>query len=503
MKRLLLPLILAFLLPLAGISGGNYHFNRQCKKAYHEILALRLDSGKAILDREREVNPDNLIPVYLENYIDFLKIIISEEEELLEKLKDNKKKRKELLLEGNKNSPYYRYCLANLELQWAFSRLKFEEYFATAFEINRAYRLLSENRKKYPDFLPNNIEMGILHTIIGLVPDKFEWFTSLFGFEGTISQGEEELKEVVFLSSGSPYAHLRTEALFFLTFISLNLNEDLQQAEHLWGIYQADSMKSLVEGNLLLTYAQARLAMETGRNDEAIGLLTERPHGKQYYPFHYLDYLAGRTKMYRMDENAVEYLFDFTSNFNGINFIKSAYQYIAWYFLLHGNQELYHQNMKKADYNGSSIVGADKRAELALEKNITPAKCILESRLLFDGGYYDRSLKVLKRVTTDEVNGLSQHDYLEYIYRFGRIYQKTNKDDQALEWYRQAIEKGRGTPYYFAANAALMSAKIYEKKGNLAKALSYYEMVQELDFDEYEQSIKQKAKARMQRLENQ
>ena len=54
--------------------------NDNCKLAYKDILALRFDSAEVKLDQEKTLNPDNLFVPYLENYIDFLTVFISEDE---------------------------------------------------------------------------------------------------------------------------------------------------------------------------------------------------------------------------------------------------------------------------------------------------------------------------------------------------------------------------------------------------------------------------------------
>lgn len=501
MKKFFLSFVFIIsLFPVAGNNGGYFQFNERCKNAYIEILSLRFENGEEIIQQEKQDNPGNLIPYYLENYIDFLKVIISEEEAVFEKLESNKNYRKDLFSDGDKNSPYYRYCHANLELQWAFARFKFKEYFTAGIEINRAYRLLEKNRKQFPGFTPDNIGMGILHTLIGIIPEKYNWVKRLLGLEGTISLGEEELYKVVDLQSNSSFAYLRTESLFYLTFITLNFKEDQRKAESLWQFYNEDSIHSLSEESLLLIYARARLAMETGKTDEAIRILTERPRGEAYYPFHYLDYLAGKVKMFRQDDDAVEFLFAYIDNFAGLNYIKSAYQHIAWYFLLRGNESLYEQYMNEINYKEDALVGADKRAQLAAEKNIKPSIPILKSRLLFDGSYFNHSLQVIQELSEQEINRLSFHDRIEFVYRKGRIYQKTGKLDSALQWFEATIDAGNEAPYYFAANAALMSGKIYEHKHNWREAQYYYGLVMNFDFDEYKESIQQKAKSGLHRI---
>jgi hypothetical protein len=52
-------------------AGYVYEFNSTCQQAYLEITKLKLSNGQALINKAKQQNPDNLIPVALENYIDF------------------------------------------------------------------------------------------------------------------------------------------------------------------------------------------------------------------------------------------------------------------------------------------------------------------------------------------------------------------------------------------------------------------------------------------------
>jgi len=125
------------------LSSAQYLFNDQCQKAYLSILSLEFKGARMLLESEKRQNTTNLIPVYLENYIDFLTLFIGENRVQFEELKRNKSIRIDILEEGNTNSPYYRFCLAEINLQWAFARLKFGDYTAAALEIRKAYQLFT------------------------------------------------------------------------------------------------------------------------------------------------------------------------------------------------------------------------------------------------------------------------------------------------------------------------------------------------------------------------
>ena len=479
-------------------SQYNYDFNSTCREAYSSIISLKFDEGRHLLEKEKQSNPNNNIPYLLENYIYFLTVFIGEEESVFEELEKKKDDIVTRLKDGDETSPYYRYCLAQVYLQWAVARTKFKEYVPATFEINKAYRLLVKNTEEFPGFIPNNINMGLLHTMIGTIPDNYDWAKRVVGIEGTIDQGVNEILKVLNVSlTNEEYGHYKAECLFYLSFIQINLmTRDDKTFEYLNAI-ESDSNNLK---NPMAVYALSRIYMTSSMNDKAIELLTHRPRGKEYYPFHYLDYLAGLAKLHRLDKDADDYFIRYLKNFNGVNYIKDANQKIAWHYFAHGYSKKYSEYMAKVLEAGSTVVDADKQAERAAEKGEIPNYHLLRARLLFDGGYYPEALTELTSSTKNYLE--NKRDSLEFYYRIGRIYDEWGKEDACISFYEKTIQEGSESEYYFAANSALKLGNIYEDRGDYKKAEYFYERAQSMKNKEYQNSISQKAKAGINRIEN-
>ena len=131
---------------------ASFQMNENMKKTYTHIINLEFDQANELLRSEKKDNPTNKIIILQENYIDFLTIIIGEDEAFFTAAKDKKSDRINFLQTGDESSPYYLYAQAEVHLQWAFARLKFEEYLTAAYEIQKAYSLLEENQENFPDF---------------------------------------------------------------------------------------------------------------------------------------------------------------------------------------------------------------------------------------------------------------------------------------------------------------------------------------------------------------
>lgn len=240
--------------------------------------------------------------------------------------------------------------------------------------------------------------------------------------------------------------------------------------------------------------------MSNGYNDKAIEILINRPRDKEFYPFFYLDYLTGLAKLQRLDKDAVSYLFSYVLNFKGANYIKAGYQKIAWYYMVNNNPEKYQEYINKAIEYGKEIVDADKQAKREAEQNILPNYILLKSRLLFDGGYYKKA--IIELTENLSIHDLSQKEILEQTYRIGRIYDEWGKTNLAIPNYEKTIKEGYESEYYYAANSALKLGMIYEKLGQDEKAISYYEQAMSMENKEYKNSIDQKAKAGINRVDN-
>jgi len=477
----------------------KYDFNPNCVNAYSAIISLKFKEGKKLIDQEKTINPENNIPYLLENYIYFLSVFIAEEEKDFDKYDDLKDQIIDRLKEGDERSPYYRYCLAQVNLQWSVARAKFKEYTTATLEINRAYRLLVENNEEFPDFLPNLINLGMMHTLIGTVPDNYNWVKKLVGVEGTIDQGVNEILKVLNASvTQKEYAHYKAECLFYLSFIQINLTTNRQKALDNIKLIESDSSGLR---NPLAIYAISRIYSDNGMNDKAIELLLSRPMGDEYFPFYFLDYLTGVAKLNRLDSDAYKYLFKYAINFKGINYIKDSYQKIAWYYLVNENMDKYQEFIAKVNQYGNAVVDADIQADREATNKAVPNVYLLKARLLFDGGYYE---KALAAITSSKTTGFlkNSRDSLEFSYRIGRIYHEWGKTETAIPFYLKTIENGSESSYYFAANAALQLGIIYENKGDFKTAAENYELAQRMENKEYKNSINQKAKAGLNRIKD-
>ena len=462
---------------------ASFQMNERMQQSYAYIINLEFDAAQQLLAIEKNENSDNAIVVLQHNCIDFLTIIIGEEEEFFSIAKDRKSSRIDLIRQGDEKSPYYLYAQAEVHLQWAFARLKFKEYLTASYEIQKAYSLLEENQELFPDFKLNKKGLGLLHTLVGAIPQKYQWVISLVAMEGSVSQGLTELKSLLEEDEIEIY---HQEILFLTAFLQLNMTNDEVAYKQL-----LDKIGEGYASNYLLNFAAARLTHSLGENELCIKVLENRPAVQGEYPFHYLDYLLGMSYLYKLEyEKSEEYLTLFLANFKGNNYIKSAFHKLAWIGFLQGEDNNYFEKVK---LEGSTSIDEDKVALKEADKGYFSSPILLKARLLYDGGYYKDALTEINK-TNAVVNA-------EYYYRLARIESKLQLNtEKVIAHYQLAYDLGKESNTYYAPMSVLQIGLIYEKQNDYKQAKIYFEKCLSLSDFDYERGIHQKAKSGLDRI---
>ena len=482
-----------FLLLISKSTFADFLWNKNCKEAYSLTIQLKFDKAHLILEKEKKENSNNNLIYFIENYSDYLKIQISEEKSDFEKFKKNKDSRLDFIKNDKSVSPWYLYSQAEINLQWAASRLKFGEYYTAAFEINKAYKLIQENNKLYPNFIPNKKSLGLLYTLIGSVPEHYNWILTIIGMEGNINSGLSLMNEAILeMKTHKDFKVMLEESYFLYAFLKMNLDNN-----------KADLQKLLSElkdkDYLLLNFASSRIASKLGENDLAIQILENRKVGKDHYPFLYLDYLLGINKQNKMDNNCLEHFENYLANFKGKNYKKSALMRMSWHHHINGNSKKYEYYKNKIKSLDGKQVDADKEAQSYYNTSKAPHINLLKARLFFDGGYSKLAVEELEKINSPTFFNHSKNN-LEYFYRYGRCMEQLGKDEVAIKYYKKTVLAGSERPYYFAAKAALQIALLYEESKNVSQAKQYYNICIKMKNHQYEQGIEQKAKAGLNRL---
>jgi tetratricopeptide (TPR) repeat protein len=492
MKKIRFVLLFIFFIHVYD-AYGYYEFDPQLEKAYGYIIALKFPEANELLANEKRSKPGNNLTLLYLNYIDFLKAFITEEQSDFETLKKNSAIRINQLDKDKENvkSPFHLYAKSEMLIQQALVRIKFSENVISAGEIRSAYKLIEKNQQLFPSFILNKKVYGFLTTIIGAVPQKYNWVLKVAGMTGNTAEGIRELKSLYESLSKNDFHSYQTEILFYIgNFYSAFSISDSVSITRL--------LSSSVNVSPLIVYVYTNILMKTGKNEQALEILDRTLKNYSSFPFVFLRYKLGLAKLRKLNLTAATDFDFFIMNFKGENNLKSAYQKKAWIELLKGNSEGYNNYLDNIKKTGAVLLDEDKDADYEARNNLIPNIYLLRARLLFDGGYYADAIAEL--TNRDISQYPSYRDKLEFTYRLGRIMQMTGQTEKAITYFQNTIKNSEQSRFYYAGNSCLMLGQIYEQKREFEKARLYYKKCLQMECDQYKNSIDQKAQAGLDRL---
>jgi tetratricopeptide (TPR) repeat protein len=479
-----------FLLTLISLSpkAADFDMNPTMQKAYSEIIKTNLVVGRTILENDKT---NNGVKVYLKSYADLIQLLIDEEKYFYEQFIDNQTSRIVYLEKLDKKSPYNRFLQAEIRIHTAFVKLKFGHDVKGSWEIIKAYKLLEANAKEFPDFLPNQKSLGLLHILIGSTPENYQWVANLLGLEGNIKQGLAELQNVI--QKDQMYGN-EAQLMNYLIHAFILKFTPKKLADFQVFIQQHPD-------NQLFTFFGITTLMKEGKSEEALKIMDNQKFDKNHLPFPFLEYLKAEIYLQKGQFQTASKLFQsFIIKYKGFNFLKDTYYKLFLCYWLNNEEIKGIQYLEKIKSVGANIVESDKAAtkfsEIYLNKKASksiPQKVLMKARLAFDGGYYDKALDILNSYSENSFNQIS--DRAEFNYRKGRIFQRLNDFPQAITFFELAIVQSEKQNWSFGASSALQLGYIYQSKNERMKSKIYFKKAISYKKHEYKNSIDNKAKA--------
>jgi hypothetical protein len=472
----------------------SFDFNANCQQAYKEIIKLKLSSGQQLLDAEKKLHPDNLIPYFLENYIDFFILFFNEDPATFKLKENNEEKRLQLMNKGSESSPYYLFTKSIIHFQWAAIKIKFGNNWDAGWDFRRSFLQGKENQEKFPEFQPNAMLNGTMQVAAGTIPDGYKWLSNLLGIKGSIKAGMQELEQ--FLAQNETSAMLyREEAIFYYLYLKFYIEN---KREDVFTFITQNKLD--VTNNHLFVYLAANLGINAQRSDYAKKILLQKNNSPEYFDMPVWDLEMGYIKLNHLEPDADTYLKNFITAFKGKFYVKDVLQKLSWFYYLQNNQQRADEYRALILKKGNTETEADRQAQKEALTLTWPDKLLLKARLLNDGGYYSDALKLLQGKSSADF--VLPADKLEFAYRLGRIYDDTNRKEEALAAYLTAIKTGAQSKEYYAARAALQTGYIYEKAGDKISAFIYFQKCIDMKDHDYKNSLDQKAKAGIARCKN-
>jgi len=473
--------------PVLCIGQKHFDFNTSCREAYQSIIQLRLDEGSRILEAEKKRDPNNLIPFFLDNYVDFFQLFFNEDEAQYAEWKERRDRRLEWMSEGPESSPFNLFTRCVIHFQWAAIQIKFGDNWDAAWDFRRSFIESKDCAEQFPGFSPAGMVSGAMEVVAGTIPDGYKWLSSLLGIKGTVAGGMRQLEQ--FLGSADPNAQLfRDEAIFYYLYLQFYIGNKHNEVFDYIRQHQLD-----VKNNHLFTYLYANLCINDQRSALAQQIIRGMNTAPGYMDMPVWDMELGYACLNHLDPDAAFYLMRFLRRFKGKFYVKDVSQKLSWYYYLKGEMARADSCRLMVLQKGSDEADADRQALKEARSGRWPNRVLLKARLLSDGGYFAEALRELEEpAAADLVDPIEK---CEYSYRLGRIYDGLGRDDEAIRAYDATIRTGAGLREYYAARAALQAGYIYERRGDKAKAVVYFQRCLGMKDHDYKNSLDQRAKA--------
>jgi hypothetical protein len=354
-----------------------------------------------------------------------------------------------------------------------------------AWEFNKAKKCIEKIDSNSTAFKKAQKAAGLLHSIIGIIPEQYKWVSESLGFKGNIKQGINELN--IFLSYIPKSSFFYSEGKITLSIIQSYLNENIPK-----GIRILESLNH----SLLTDYYKLILFNRSGESHQFKQHLKNINKNKASLKIPYIHFLNGLEHLYRFDTNGISYFEKYIDTFKGNSYKAEAFQKMSWISLSNNDTASYHKYIYLAKNTHESQTEVDLNAKHS--SNEIPDITLLKSRILFDGGRYVLSLDLIKDKSTNEFKRL--HDKTELVYRAARNFHKLEKLKKAITYYKHTISYGKELHYYFKGSAAYNIGSIYEKMNEIENARQAYKQCLSFKNYPYKKSFDIKAKAGLQRL---
>lgn len=494
LTRLLLCLLtIGLVVPLAG-QTQNFVWTPGVERAYADVLKLKIQPARQRLQTE---SSENGIRLYADDYADMLTLLFSDNEKVYTALANHEDQRLDQLRKLDSESPWSRVIQAEVRLHWAFVKLKFGKEVSACWDVIRAYRLLSENHRQFPDFLPTYKTLGVLHVMIGAAPDNYTWVASLLGLRGNIALGMQEIQQ----AQKDPHAQLEAQ-LIELMIRAYVLSFSPTDAQTLQTLVRQNP------DNALLFFLAAAIQLKNGQSESARQYLLNCPtqsNPTTYLPMPIIDNLLGDIYLQKGQyTTALGHYQQFLTHYSGQSFLKDTYYK---QFLCHWlNQQPIDQIrplLVRVLMVGQAVVESDKAAQQFAERVLKEGvslhqRVLMQARLSCDGGYLDTALAYLQPYTESQFKVLA--DKAEFNYRLGRIYQRRQEVNMAIRYLERAVAlcqpgNSAAEDLSFGATAALQLGYLYQQKNDTLHARQYFEKALSYRHYTYKNSIDNKARA--------
>ena len=460
------------------------------RRAYAEVLKLRLGAARTLLQPELTATPSAPAPLLVANCADFTELIVGQDPGRYEVLVAAQEARL-AALDRAPASALRDYARAEITLHLGLSQLAFKHLVAGGLHLRRGFQQMQSVVARYPTFAPARKTLGICQFAVGSLPEGYHWLLNLLGLTADVNAGLKNLA----LAAAQP-GDFQTESQIYLALIREGYYKKPDDALRL-----AERLATQQPDNLLFTYLLVSVRKRQHYGEAALAAYRARPTGPGYLAVPYLRHMAADLLLYQGDYAASEREnLAFLRDYRGLHYRKDAAfkLYLAAWL---GGQPAANAARYRAQINqpGPTDVEEDNYAQHYYHEAQALNPTLTRARLQTDGGYNQQALNTLRNFHTAPT--ALWRDRIEEPYRRARAYQGLGRLDSAWFYFERTQSiAGPKAPYYFAPQAALQQGYLAQSVGKKAQARFYFEKALRYPWHEYKNSTDAKAKLALREL---
>lgn len=453
------------------------------RRAYAEVLKLKLNTARELLRPELAGTPAAPAPLLVANCADFAELLITQNAGRYEALVSSQAAHL-TALDRAPAGALHDYARAEITLQLGLSQLVFRHLVMGGLHLRRGFQQMQAVVKRYPAFVPARKSLGICQFAIGSLPEGYHWLLRLLGLTADLDTGLANLS-----IAATQASDFQTESLIYLTLIRESYYKRSDDALRL-----AERLHAQQPDNLLYSYLLIGVNKRQHHGEAALAAYRNRPTGPDYLAVTYLHHMAADLLLYRGDYAGSEREnLTFLRENHGEHYRKDAAfkLYLAAWL---GGQPAAVMARYRAQISrpGPTDMEEDNYAQHYYEQAQGLNPILTRARLQIDGGYNRLALATLRSFHPSWATLL--RDRIEEPYRRARAYQGLGRLDSArLAFERTLVVSGENAPYYFAPQAALQLGYLAREAGQKALARSYFEKALHYPWHEYKNSTDAKA----------
>lgn len=382
---------------------------------------------------------------------------------------------------------------AEVDYQRAVAWAKRGRYARAAMAASAAFRGYSRTVERYPHLADARKGTGLFEALVGALPDTYRRFLTLFGFPGDFSRGTAALVDA---ARGDGY--FSDEASLYLGMLGLfEFPVPVDALAELRAVYSRTGRSPLVALPLLETLLRRRRVAEA---EDVLKDVARRMEEGRTMPVAYLAWFEGECA-YRRDafDAAAAHFERYVRIHRGPALKAHAWMRLGQSHDLSGRRSeavaAYREVVAAREFDSDAAA-----ARFAAER-LRAAPSDDERTLWYAANAFDRDDPA---IAEEMLRGLVERTALdpglraEALYRLGRVAEERRSDDEAVAWYRRAVDAGGDAKDRWKPTSWYRIARIEEARGNRSAARAALERLLEVEGDyDYRGQLRRQAETRL------